>query len=64
MMMTANDDLEKFKQARAMAFKLGFVVRQADDPDDPKRYTLVRQAVETHLATIDEVLAELKRTKS
>ena len=64
MMMTANDDLEKFKQARAMAFKLGFVVRRADDPDDPKRYTLVRQAVETHLATIDEVLAELKRTKS
>ncbi|EAQ36652.1 hypothetical protein NB311A_15332 [Nitrobacter sp. Nb-311A] len=62
-MMTINDDLEKFRQARAMAFKRGFVVRRADDPDDPKPYTLVRQAVETHLATIDEVLEELKRTK-
>jgi hypothetical protein len=61
--MTVNDDLEKFRQARAMAFKRGFVVRRADDPGDPKPYTLVRLAVETHLATIDEVLEELKRTK-
>ncbi|HEU4805062.1 MAG TPA: hypothetical protein VFS91_04525 [Nitrobacter sp.] len=58
-----SDDLEKFRQARAIAFKRGLVVRRSDDPDDPKPYTLVRQAVETHLATIDEVLAELKRTK-
>jgi hypothetical protein len=63
-MMTTDDELEKFRQARALAFKLGLVVRHADDPDGPKRYTLVRQAVETEFATIDEVLAELKRVKS
>lgn len=63
MMMTANDELEKFKQARALAFKLGLVVHHADDPHGIKRYTLVRQAMEMEFATIDEVLAELKRIK-
>jgi len=56
-------ELDKFTQAKAMAFKLGFVVRKADNSNDLKRYTLVRQAVETHLATIDDVIAELKRVK-
>jgi regulator of RNase E activity RraB len=56
-------ELDKFTQAKVMAFKLGFVVREADNPNDLKRYTLVRQAVETHFATIDDVIAELKRVK-
>jgi hypothetical protein len=54
---------DKFTQAKVMAFKLGFVVRKADNPNDFKRYTLVRQAVETDFATIDDVMAELKRVK-
>jgi hypothetical protein len=56
-------ELDKFTQAKVMAFKLGFVARRADNPNDLKRYTLVRQAVETHFATIDDVIAELKRVK-
>lgn len=56
-------ELDKFTQAKGMAFKLGFVVHKADNPNDLKRYTLVRQAVETDFATIDGVIAELKRVK-
>jgi hypothetical protein len=56
-------ELDKFTQAKVMAFKLGLVVRKADNPNDVKRYTLVRQAVETHFAAIDDVIAELKRVK-
>jgi hypothetical protein len=50
---------DKFEQAKVMAHKLGFVVRKADNPNDLKRYTLVRHSVETHFATIDDVIAEL-----
>lgn len=56
-------ELDKFTKAKAMAFKLGFVVRKADNPNDPEGYTLVRQALETHFASIDAVIAELKRVK-
>jgi hypothetical protein len=56
-------ELDKFTQAKVRAFKLGFVVHKADNPNDLKRYTLVRQAVETNFATIDDVIAELKRVK-
>ena len=59
----ATSELDKFTQAKVMAFKLGFVVRKADNPNDLKCYTLVRQAVETDFATIDDVIAELKRVK-
>jgi hypothetical protein len=46
-----------------IGFKLGVVVRKDDNPNDLKRYTLVRQAVETDFATIGDVIAELKRVK-
>jgi hypothetical protein len=58
------NDVAKFRQAKAMAFRLGFAVHEADDPTGRNRYTLVRQAVETEFATIDELLAELKQIKS
>ncbi len=57
------NDVAKFRQAKMMAFKLGFAVHQADDSNDVNRYTLVRQAVETEFASIDDVIAELKRIK-
>jgi hypothetical protein len=54
-------EVEKFERAKVMAHKLGFVVRKADNPNDLKSYTLVRYGVETHFATIDDVIAALTR---
>jgi hypothetical protein len=48
------------RRRQTMAHKLGFVVRKANDI---KRYTLFRHSVEKHFATIDDVIAELKRVK-
>jgi hypothetical protein len=59
----AASELDKLEQAKIMARKLGFVVRKADNANDLKHYTLVRHSVETHFATIDEVIAKLKRVK-
>jgi hypothetical protein len=56
-------ELDKFTQAQIIAHKLGFDVRKAENANDLKRYTLVRHSVETHFATIDDVIAELKRVK-
>jgi hypothetical protein len=54
-------ELEKFERAKNMAQRRGFLLRKALNANDGKRYTLVRHGVETHFATIDEVLVELER---
>ena len=57
-------EIERFTRARNnKARNLGFDLRKADNPNDGKRYTLSRNGMETHFATIDEALAKLKGVK-
>lgn len=56
-------EVDKFTQAQNIARRLGFIVRKADNANDVKAYTLVRNGMETHFATIDDVIAKLKKVK-
>jgi hypothetical protein len=53
-------ELDKFTAAQTIARNRGFVVRKADNANDGKRYTLIRNDVETHFVTLDEALATRK----
>lgn len=56
-------EIERFTQAQIKARKRGFALRKADNPNDRKRHTPVRNGMETHFATLEEVCASIKGVK-